>query len=212
MEERVYMHTVNNRYFNSRRDIKVLSSILDSNAILSLRRQGKSHSSSFAGLDYISLCDYEKRKITNNDLLYYNSFYAYIRHGISLAFDKKTINSIYEVKEPILLEALEKSNMIHYYMEMLGNEEKRYTDLPDEVQIKDEVSLDYLSYITYPCDEFFLSRLFIRQESKEKKLITELNNLRSVLLWHNKHVNIYDINSGILLDEQGVEKVLRLNK
>jgi len=69
MEERVYMHTVNNRYFNSRRDIKVLSSILDSNAILSLRRQGKSHSSSFAGLDYISLCDYEKRKITN--MIYY---------------------------------------------------------------------------------------------------------------------------------------------
>lgn len=212
MNDKVYMHSINNRFFHSKRDIKTLSIILDSGSLLSLRRQGYSHSSSFAGLDHISLCDYEKRSITNNGLSKYNAYYAYIRHGISLAFDKKTLSSKYEIKEPILIEAFENPKMIHYYMEELGNEEKRYSDLPDEVQVKDKISLDYLSFITYPCEEFFDSRLFVRHESKRKKLIEEINNLKSVLLEHKRNADIYDIDSGILLDEEGVEKVLELTK
>lgn len=212
MEHKVYMHSINHQYFNSKRDIKTFSYILDDGALLSLRRQGFNYSSSFAGLDYISFADYEKRNQTNNGILYYNAYYAYIRLGISLAFEKNKLASVYDIKEPIILEALNNSDKIHYRMQMLGYEEERYTDLPDEVQIKDEVSIDYLSYITYPCDEFFVSRFFIKQESKRKGLIEEINNLKSIIISHGKQLDIYDIDSGILLDEEGIEKVLEKYK
>lgn len=214
MKQDVYLHTVNNRNFNSRRDISTVSYILDCNSLLSLRNQGISESISFAGLDHISLCDYEKKNITNNGNLFYNSFYSYIRHGISFAFDKKTLEEVYEVKRPTILEVYNSFLMNYYrqYMKALGNEEKRYSDLPDEVQIKDKISLDYLSFITYPCEEFFDSRLFFRYTTKRKKLIEEINSLRSVLISHGKDLDIYDINTGILLDEEGIEKVIRLTK
>ena len=133
---------------------------------------------------------------------------------ISFAFDKKTLEEVYEVKRPTILEVYNSFLMNYYrqYMKALGNEEKRYSDLPDEVQIKDKISLDYLSFITYPCEEFFDSRLFFRYTTKRKKLIEEINNLRSVLISHGKDLDIYDINTGILLDEEGIEKVIRLTK
>ena len=214
MNKSVYMHTTSNRQFNSRKDINAISSVLDSGFLLSLRNQGISESHSFAGLDHISLCDYERNEITNNGLEFYNSFYSYIRHGISFAFDKKNLEDAYEVKHPSILE-VPNSYMLHYYaqyMKKLGNEEKRYSDLPDEVQIRDRVSLDYLSFMTYPCEEFFDSRLFFGRTIKRKKLMEEINNLKSVLLDHGKDLNIYDINTGILLDEEGIEKVIRPTK
>ena len=55
-------------------------------------------------------------------------------------------------------------------------------------------------------------RLFFRYTTKRKKLIEEINSLRSVLLSHGKDLDIYDINTGILLDEEGIEKVIRLTK
>ncbi len=211
MNKDVYMHSINHNYFNSKRDIQKLSYILRRGYLLSLARQGKQISSGFAGLDYISLCDYSKRNITNNGLSYYNAYYQYIRHGISLCFDKNIIDQKYNVIVPNLIDA-PKKNKIYYCMNVLGNEEERYSDLPDEVQIKDFISLRDLSYITYPCEEFFYSKLFIRQESKRKKLKEELNNLREILLSHDLNLRIYDIDSETLLDEEGIEKVLSLRK
>ena len=63
MNKSVYMHTTSNRQFNSRKDINAISSVLDSGFLLSLRNQGISESHSFAGLDHISLCDYERKEI-----------------------------------------------------------------------------------------------------------------------------------------------------
>jgi len=208
MDDKVYMHSINHSNFNSKSDIKKLSCILESNKLLSLRKRGISYSSGFAGLDYISLCDYEKRGITNHGKPLYNGFYAYTRHGISLAFDKDRINKEYEVIIPNLLNVDIRKKEYYHYMGILGNEIERFSDLPDEVQIKDEVSLEGLSFITYPIEEFFLSRLFIKQESKRKRLIQELNNLKSVLESYSYDLDIYDIDSKLLLDEDGIEKIL----
>ena len=71
MNEHIYLHTINNGYNNyyvSKKQKEVLESILKSKKILSKRMQGfneKNTTINFAGLDYISLSDYEKRFISN---------------------------------------------------------------------------------------------------------------------------------------------------
>lgn len=208
MNDKVYTHSINHSNFNSKSDIKKLSDILDSKKLLSLRKRGYKDSTGFSGLDYISLCDYEKRGITNHGKPFCNGFYAYTRHGISLAFDKDKINERYEVIIPNILNVNIKKNEFFHYMGVLGNAVERYSDLPDEVQIKDEVSLEGLSFITYPVEEYFYSHLFIKQENKRKRLIQELNNLKSVLESHNYDLDVYDIDSKLLLNEEGIEKIL----
>ena len=212
MKSTVYMHTVSHSHFNSKRDLNTLSYVLKSGSLLSLRNQGYKHSSGFAGLDYISLCDYEKRHETNNGLLYYNAYYSYIRHGVSLAFDKDKIKEKYDVITPEFLDAIKYGESIEIYMQILGNEVKRYSDLPDEVQIKDKLFLTDICYLTYPCQEFFDSKIIIKHESKRKKLAHEINELKKVLLSYGYDLSIYDIDSGVLLNEEGVEKVLSLKK
>ena len=209
MEKSVYMHSINHTLFKSKRDINKLDQILGTRSLLSLRNQGINYSSTFSGLDYISLCDYEKKDVTNRNLSNYNSYYAYIRRGLSLAFRKDVIDKKYDVLYPTVIDAKNQRRIIGLMM-LLGEDEKRYTDLPDEVQIKGSISLDDLEYVTYPCDEFLMNMIFRKKDTKRKKLIEELTRLKNVLFSNGKDIKIYDIDSGIELNEEGIERVLKL--
>ena len=206
MEKNVYMHSVNHGNFFSKRDIKTVSYILADKNVLSRRMQGFQDGSIFSGSDYISLCDYTKKDCLNNGQKDYNSFYSYIRHGISIAFDKDALDNAYDVVTPTLIEPITLKSL--RYMRSLGEEVERFTDLPDEVQIKDKISTDHILYFTYPCEEFFYSKVFVRQESKRTKLLQEIKRFRKVLIDLDCVHPIYDIDTGILLDEEGVERIL----
>ena len=211
MEHNVYMHTVNNRNFVSRRDIENLQYILHVGYLYSRRKQGYKSSSTFSGLDYISLSDFTKKDQTNDGLLYYNAFYSYTRLGIAVSFPKEIIDKNYEVIIPELLSGVKQEGVIEYNMASLGNGVTRYSDLPDEVQIKDQVAMKDALYVTYPCTEFLETQFLTRKENKAKKLIHEINELKKVIQSQNYNLDVYDIDSEILLNEEGIEKVLRLN-
>ena len=59
--------------------------------------------------------------------------------------------------------------------------------------------------MTYPCEEFFDSRLFFGRTIKRKKLMEEINNLKSVLLDHGKDLNISDVQDHIKIDKKKEE-------
>ena len=70
MNTQLYLHGIYTagELYSSKDTLSILKEILKSNALLSNRLQGKEKEKvSFSGLDYISLCDYEKR---DNFLVY----------------------------------------------------------------------------------------------------------------------------------------------
>ena len=114
-------------------DFTKLEDILKNGYLLSRRKLGLSEEEAlFNGMDYISLCDLEKKHPKNS------AYNLYIKRGLSLLFDKKI-----EVVEPDYIyvdyNTIGSIDMMHYY-----GIKGRYSDLIDEVQVKDEVSLNYL--------------------------------------------------------------------
>ena len=63
MNEDICLHAINSSYELNYRKMNLikLELILKDNALLSRRLQGLNFSSGFNGMDYISLCDYQKR-------------------------------------------------------------------------------------------------------------------------------------------------------
>ena len=103
MTDKIYLHGIcaNERgVYDSFQTIRTLNRILRSRYLLSLRLQRQFVSYGFNGLDYISLCDYEKRNEAYQYDDLYNSYHAYIRPSLSFAFPKSEL----KVVEPIILE------------------------------------------------------------------------------------------------------------
>ena len=130
MDKKIYLHGIYSisDYYDSRMTLKILKKILESDAVLSARLQGKkNHIVLFNGMDYISLCDYEKNGIHILDNS--NAFENYVRYSLSLIFPKDKLKVI----EPEIVDLVSDYETISKY----GlSEVKRYTDLPDEVQVK----------------------------------------------------------------------------
>lgn len=92
----------------------------------------------FNGLDYISLCDYDKRDLHHEDMPLYNAFYSYVKESLSLMFPKEKIKAI----KPQMVDFVGISDKGLDKMLQLGlSEEQRYSDLYDEVQVKDKIPL-----------------------------------------------------------------------
>lgn len=128
-----YAHSFNKTDNLMLSDITKLEDILKNGALLSRRKLGLSEEDAlFNGMDYISLCDLEKNHPKNS------AYNLYVKRGLSLLFDKEL-----KVIEPDYIyvdyNTLGSIDMIHYY-----GIKGRYSDLIDEVQVKDEVSLNYL--------------------------------------------------------------------
>lgn len=203
----------NGNPFDGNHSLDVLKKILDSGELKSKRLRGITDDSygGWNGLDYISLCDYRRRnnKPYENDqfLRGYNSYETYIKKSLSFILKKNKINAI----KPQLVAPIIFDWDSHYIMYRLGNStEGRFSDLPDEVQVKDRISFDRIKGMTIPI-EYIITEHFPEFKSKNYKyippyttteLIEYLNKLRNLLNRYKISDELYDLETQILLDNE----------
>ena len=208
MKENICLHAINAYYeiYYPKINLKVLESILKDNAILSKRLQGIKDSNGFNGLDYISLCDYQKRHIHHLNHPYYTSYDSYIKESLSLMFPMDKLSII----TPYILNIICKSKKSYRQMAYLGTlENTRYSDLYDEVQVKNSISLDLLCGITIPTKKLTTSLLTI--DKNANRIIKHLNSLKSLLITYNHLVPIYDIDSMTeLTNEEDIKQLIKI--
>jgi len=209
MNEDIYLHAINAYYelYYPKLNIKKLESILKDNAILSRRMQGITSSTGFNGIDYISLCDYQKRNICPINAPYYTSYNAYIRESLSLVFPKDKLSVI----TPFVINIIPKNKKGYIHMAHLGkNENIRYSDLYDEVQVKDLISLNLMCGLTIPIKK--LNNPLFNLEKNTKKISKHINDIRNLLLIYNHLVPIYDIDTMTeLTNEDNIKKLIKQN-
>ena len=199
MDEHVYMHALGNNSIISDQMI-TFSSVFNSGAVLSLNKQGIYKPNGYNGSDYISLCDYEKRAKSPKNTQY-NSYYLFIRQSISLAFPKDKI----EVITPKYISQYDKD-----YYDILDNMDKdndRYSDLLDEVQVKDSIDISLLSYVTFPLD-FYLDQARFTKEFKYYLVNNYIKQMKSIMTYYNNLVDIFDIDSKEIIDDKLVKKYI----
>ncbi len=211
MRSDIYLHSLHSSSVNysGTKTRELLEKILKSGEILSPRLSGIKCNYNFSGLDYISLCDYEKRHLGKGFKKTYNGFYQYSVFDPSLMFPKDEI----EVIEPIILEKM----IVLYsnyrsYMRELGLCEERYTDLEDEVQVKDRISMDKLCGFTIPTYEFL--RRFKSVEHDAKITYEEILKYKELFDKYGFDIPFYDINTENKMDtyDEVYQTVLKLKK
>ena len=222
-----YLHAIdcqNGNPFDGIHSIEVLKEILNSGELKSKRLRGITDKSSggWNGLDYISLCDYRRRnnRPYGNDqfLKGYNAYETYIKESLSFILTKNKICTI----KPRLVEPIIFDWDSHYIMYELGNStEGRYSDLPDEVQVKDRISFDRIKGMTIPI-EYMVTEHIPEFKSKKYKyippytieeLVEYLKQLKDILSAYSVSNELYDLETQELLNNEDdvarvVERVL----
>ena len=210
MNEKIYLHTINNGfkdYYDPKKQKVILESILRDKEILSKRKQGFNERNTplnFCGLDYISLSDYEKRFVSNKEKAYYNCYYAYSRAGLSLTFPQEKIKVIEPTILPVCNRNFRDFDLMKYYGMCIS---ERYTDLPDEVQVKDSISLEHVNGLLFPTDNFMKSKIFARKEKMIILLKKELEILNKMLKDYNYDISIYDVDTLLELNDDNINKL-----
>ncbi len=207
MDKNICLHGVyaKSDLYDSASTLRVLKQVLKSKALLSRRMQKQTKGRTyFNGLDYISLCDYSKRN--EKGLHKYNSYEGYIRYSLALMFPKDKLSII----TPEMID-LTYGGCSYDYKEMarLGSSlDERYSDLPDEVQVKDSISLDLMKGITIP-----ISKVKLPYGSTNLNIEYALREIEKVLILLDKYqrtVPIYDIDTFIRIDnEENVKTLIR---
>ena len=209
MNDKIYLHTINNMfsdYYIPKRQKAVLESILKSGEVLSRRLQGNnSEITNFSGLDYISLSDYEKRYVSNKEESHYNSYYAYVKCGLSLCFPHDKLKVI----EPTIIGVCSKNRRDYEIMRDLGMcEDERFTDLPDEVQVKDRISLDIMNGILFPVDNFLNSKILVKRSKMIELMKTEVETIKNMLDHYGYNVDLYDTDSLTPINEESIKSLV----
>lgn len=200
---------VNEDYYDIDKSLEKLEKIIQDGYLYSrlLQKDLDTTKGGFHGLDYISFCDNEKKNARpyQGRSFYkgYTAYQCYIANSLSLGFTKENLNII----TPTLIaptifdwDSLET-------MRILGLEKKRYSDLPDEVQIKNKVSLKNLTCLTLP--------IHLMQNNEkgiiytENQVLDHLETVNKILNENSIDVPIYDLFSRTKLDsEEKVRKVM----
>lgn len=212
MRNDIYLHGIGNHhstYYVPKIQDQLLMEILDSGKLKTKKELGIDVAG-FNGDEYISLCDYEKRDIYNNQQ-YYNAFYGYVLNSIAFGFPKGQ----FEVIEPEVIERLYGDGvragqyMKHFeIMRELGlSEEGRYTDMPDEVQHKGSLNLDYIDRVTFPTETYLAYLMFRKPHKKIAKLEKEIRLLRDVIKSAGYNVPLVDIDSMEELTEESAYNI-----
>lgn len=201
MNEKIYLHAINAQEigYSSRETQLMLAKILKCGALLSLRKQKRGTNFGFSGIDYISLCDYEKRMLGQREDHLYNSFHGYISNSLSFVFPKDKIDVI----EPIILDEIcNKTKEGYRKMQKLGkSKNERYSDMPDEVQVKDKLLLKKnMSAMTFPTHKLMFTNETI--DSTVNYIEYELNQIRYINDRYGINVPIFDINTLESLDSK----------
>ena len=203
MDKQLYLHGIYTagELYNSKDTLKILRKILISNALLSNRLQGiEEKKISFSGLDYISLCDYEKKDIC---LGYnYNAYQIFIKNSLSLMFPKDKLSVIIPQTIDIPRDKGYTKKVIEYGL----SEPVRYSDLPDEVQVRDKISLDLLIGLSLPLSK--MQRYFYSKKRTFYMVEKELEQIKELLQAYNYNVPLYDIDTLELLEEPTTVKRL----
>ena len=174
-----YAHTITKYYDYDFKDIDKLKKILKSGYLLSRNKLGLDEdSAAFNGMDYISLCDLGVR---HDD---YSAYSMYTKKGLSLLFDKK-INVI----KPIVIDRNGESILTYFdKMHEMGMGKIRYSDFHDEVQVKDKLSLSYLSGVSLSLDRIICINDFMHAKEYLKKI-------REMLIEYEYDIPIYNIDN-----------------
>ena len=177
-----YAHAISVSNFKIN-DFKTLERILKSGYLMSRNAQRKSGMKSlsnsiltayFNGMDYISLCDLSVNHDGNS------SYDMYIRRGLSLLIDRDIT-----VIKPILIGDTE----FNYFNTVAFCGKNRYSNLVDEVQVKDKVSLEHLKALSLSLSVFssFHDKEYLTDYLKYTKLLLEK---------YNYDVSIYNLDDG----------------
>ena len=209
-----YLHAIdcqNGNPFDGNHSIEVLKEILDSGELKSKRLRGITDTSfgGWNGIDYISLCDYRRRNnrpYGNNQFLRgYTAYNAYIKTSLSFILTKNKISAI----KPQLVEPIIFDWDSHYIMYELGNSTNgRYSDLPDEVQVKDRIPFDRIKGMTIPIEymvtehipEIKFKNYKYIPSYNSRELIEYLNRLKELLNQYKLSSDLYDLETQLLLD------------
>lgn len=212
MDRNIYLHAINSvpdEYYHPEETNKILLQILKRRAILSSKLQRRRSTGGFNGHDYVSLCDYAKRNNYKSFMGKYNAYHTYVRYSLSLAFPKDKLNII---KPKVLNGVYIRDSKGYNEMEKLGKSRKeRCTDMPDEVQVKDKVSLDNLCATTFP---LHLLRDFSDCSLDEQASIImfEIEEIDRLLNKFGYDVPVFDIDTFEELTSASQVKMLIRNK
>lgn len=217
MSEKIYLHGISTYIegdrataveYDSRQSMILLNKILKCGALLSLRNQRKFNKYNFAGPHYISLCDYDKRFLGHFEDPTYNSYNSYIRHYLSLMFNAVDVKAV--IPEIVNISNKDKAGFMR--MERLGrNKEHRYSDMVDEVQVKDILSLESMIGITFPT--WILTQRCISTDESISKIYDEISKIKDALNRFEYDVPIYDIDSfSPLNDKSSIEMIVQRRK
>lgn len=211
MRQDIYLHSLHGGItsYSSEATLELLEKILKSGAVLSTNLSGAPCNNNFSGADYISLCDYEKKHLGKGLWKKYNGFYQYAVFDPSLMFPKDQI----EVVQPIILKKMivQYSNYVSYMRE-LGMEENRFSDLEDEVQVRDRIDIKKLCGMTFPTYEFL--SIFKGIDYDAKKVYEETLKYKELLDKYGFVVPFYDVNTEMPMDtyDEVYEMVYRLKR
>lgn len=212
MDRNIYLHAINSvpdEYYHPEETNKILLQILKRRAILSSKLQRRRSTGGFNGHDYVSLCDYAKRNNYKSFMGKYNAYHTYVRYSLSLAFPKDKLNII---KPKVLNGVYIRDSKGYNEMEKLGKSRKeRCTDMPDEVQVKDKVSLDNLCATTFP---LHLLKGFSDSSLDEQAslIMFEIEEIDRLLNKFGYDVPMYDIDTFEELTSASQVKMLIRNK
>lgn len=212
MDRNICLHAINSvpdEYYHPEETNKILLQILKRRAILSSKLQRRRSTGGFNGHDYVSLCDYAKRNDYKSFMGKYNAYHTYVRYSLSLAFPKDKLNII---KPKVLNGVYIRDSKGYNEMEKLGKSRKeRCTDMPDEVQVKDKVSLDNLCATTFP---LHLLKGFSDSSLDEQAslIMFEIEEIDRLLNKFGYDVPMYDIDTFEELTSASQVKMLIRNK
>ena len=202
MEKDICLHAIyaKSDFYNARATLKILKTILSSNALLSANKQNiKKHQILYNGLDYISLCDYSNAQIYDETSAYEN----YIRYSLSLMFPKSSLPII----KPQIIPFLGYSYEYFEQMRELGlSKTTRYSDMGDEVQVKDCIPLELMNGITLPIER--MSDILLPKEIVTRIILKEIDTIREVLTSYGYQVPLYDIDTFEPLTDEKITKKL----
>lgn len=166
----------------------------------------------FAGFDYISFYDnllrYAKPYENNKFYRGYKSYSSYVANSLSLGFKRDDI----EIIKPTLIAPVVFDWDSMEMMRILGKSDTcRYSDMPDEIQVKDKVSLKNLVCLTLPVHLMVQNKKGIIYDSSD--IYDCVNYIKNLLMKYDYEVPVYDLYSRTKLDsEEKINKVFKKYK
>lgn len=196
--------------YNTKETLILFEKILKCNKLLSRRKQGKEPLYiNYAGADYISLADLRKKddirgKIDNDWLKeYYNTYLCITTSYVSIVFPAEKLEK--DIVQPVILRDYINKEVFRRYPYFLDfmiecgkREEERYTDFPDEVQVKDEISLEHMSSLLIPTHK--MMNFWLKDSKNLIRIKEELEKYKELLYKYNKDVPFYDSKTFHLLE------------